>query len=1021
MADGMSSHDEDDAYLLRYASLMKPKRPAHHIDPERAPDAEDDQGNKVAADDVKGSTEVPKLELDAGLVEAWAQRDAHDFHIRQVLMSLTTNYDEDDFPNAQAVQVVLEQQQSLKLSIDEAFHQEMHQYHKGSISVVPSMLDLCDAMDDSVDDCRATSRQLDRCRLSVSNSVKLIGLRRRRDNMRRLRDACAAVATWTIKMETIVAKLQVRDFRTAIIMLGARMYSDNGSPKQLRDLSAITGAVAAPSSVPPPAPHDEAIATATTTPAKKPQRQRSATIAYMAHSHAPRPVLTATVESGSASPSGAQVRDMALADFIEGVGGVCAETVVGRTALAAFFELKEHGTELVVHTLKSELNHILTERFSPTKLFRVIDGLFALKVRGDSLSRFFLDCIAPVIGNAIRSGLADVVGEDAGATWEAIADTLVPSEFHDCAVQVLAKLASVLRSMLELQTYCSAIVKCEEGQSHKDTEAQEKYEICLTACRFLSTIGVQSLNKCLASVVLYAMQTKLSRGQLEDTLHVYRLLHCFVNMAVPVSPDGAAQSTKASLRYQCMRLIRDEYLHSFVDNVVNVMQSDMFLPWAATPDDFPSIFPYIPGGDDDNTMFQSYLDTSDVGEGIAPLQQVLAETTTAHDAPHVPIVNPFLVSPTMDSLYVPVVAASTTPLQLFDAVPLFTFTSSMVCKRMLEVARTVVQFGDAAAQLLDCVTYLASMYVWFVATHFVASTETIGLEADTNVPAAIRDFAKIIKGWTTFVPPPAGFPLFPNAPCHMWKSRAAIPAAHHAAQERTTAICSLESVVVCHRLIVCALTPLLPPDEMVPVANVSEALSAVSKYSIAHGLRRVALNILPPESVATSIERANLSAATTDGEMSSSFRSITDQLHQVHLKLRESHRDMPFVGAQKLLEHLVFIACCGVVEGVSRIRKLTDAGKAQLLRDAAAMCKLLSTLHPSIPLKLFDYVQSFVRAFCASFQDALTFVQNSHGWYTTRQLVAFGDKEGFMKKRDVEQLLSKLQHEDRLPLHLMES
>jgi hypothetical protein len=1015
MADANRPSDEqDDAYVLRYASLMKPKLPTL-ADPEHA--ALSSMSDEAVTVDVD---EAPRPVLDAALVAAWAQRDAHDVHIRQVLMALTSNYDEDDFPNAQAVQVVLEEQQVAKQAIDEAFHREMHQYHQGSISVVPSMLDLCDAMDDSVDDCRATSQQLDRCRLSVSNSVRLIALRRRRDNMRQLRDACAAVATWTMKMETIVAKLQVRDFRTAIIMLGARMYSDNGSPKQLRDLSAVASVAPAPSA--PAAPTAEA---ADVTPVKKPQRQRSATIAYMAHSHAPRPVLPQTIESGNSTPSrgssAGQAHDIALADFIDGVGGVCAETIVGRTALAAFFELKEHGTELVVHTLKSELNHILTERFSPTKLFRVIDGLFALKVRGDSLSRFFLDCIAPVIGDAIRSGLADVVGDDAGSTWEAIADTLVPSEFHDCAVQVLAKLASVLRSMLELQTYCSAVVKSETVGLHKDTEAQEKHEICLTACRFLSTIGVQSLNKCLASVVLYAMQTKLSRGQLEDALHVYRLLHTFVDMAVPVSSDGAAQSTKASLRYQCVRLIRDEYLHSFIENVVNVMQSDMFLPWAATPDDFPSIYPYIPGDDGDATLFQGYLDTSDSGKGILPLAQVLAETTaTVHEAPHIAIVNPFLISPTMDSLYVPVVAASTTPLQLFDAVPLFTFTSSMVCKRMLEVAATVVQFGDAASQLLDCVTYLASMYVWFVVTHFVASTETIGLDADTNVPSGIRDFAKIIREWTTFVPPPAGFPLFPNAPCHMWKARAAVPAAHHAAQERTTAICSLESVVVCHRLIVCALTPLLPADDMVPVANVSEALSAVSKYSITHGLRRVALNILPPESVATNIERANFSVTTTD-ELSPCFRAITDQLHMVHLKLRESHRDMPFVGAQKLLEHLVFIACCGVVEGVSRIRKLTDMGKAQLLRDVAAMCKLLSTLHPSIPLKLFDYVQSFVRAFCASFQDAMTFVQNSHGWYTARQLMAFGEKEGFMKKRDVEQLLSRLQHEDRLPLHLMES
>jgi hypothetical protein len=1011
----MSVHGTDvdgDEYLLRYAQLMKPKRQI--ID--------------------EGEQTEPSP-LDANLVALWATPNAHEAQVRHVLQSLTT-FEDDDFPNARAVQDVLEAQQQLKQAIDAGFHTEMHQYHRGSVSVVPSMLDLCDAMDDSVDECRETSQLLDRCRLSVRNSVNLIALRRKRDNLRQLRDAVASIHAWTMKIDTIIHTLQSRDFRTAIIMLGARMYSENGSPKQLREhkLAVVPSAAqAAPSSSSTKLETDDEPLASASTPPKKPQRHRSATIAYMAHSHAQRPTLaandaTASPERPSSpSSSAAQDHDRAMQDFVEGVGGVCSETTVGRTALAAFFELKEHGTEIVVHSIKAELNHILTQRFSPSKLFRVIDGLFALKVRGDSISRFFLDCISPVIGNAMLSALVDVVGDDAGSTWEAITDTLVPSEFHECTVQVLAKLASALHSIMELQAYCSAVVDIEAAKVASSDALSEKYEICLTACRFLSTIGVQTLNKCLASLVLYAMQTKLGRGQLEDALHVYRLLHTFVDMTTVISTDGAAQSTKASLRYQCARLVRDEYLHAFMEAVVNVMQSDMFLPWAATSDDFPLIFPYVPNDDGgDAILFCSYFQTT-VGQTVKPLSTVLSEVNLASadsDAVQQEIsVNPFLVSPTMDSTYLPIVSASATPLQLFDAVPLFTFTSSMVCKRMLEVASTVVQFGDVASQLLDCVAYLACMYAWFVLTHFVASTETVGLDVDTNVPAAIRDFAKIIKEWTVFVPPPAGFPIFPNAPCHMWKARASLPQAQHAAQERTTAICSLESVVVCHRLIVCALTPLLPSDDMIPVANVSEALSSVSKYAVMHGLRRVALNILPPETVASIVERSTQSIASSlsDSEMSPAFRSITDQLHAAHLRLRESHRDMPFVGAQKLLEHLVFITCCGVVDGTSRIRKVSDSGRQQLLRDVHAMCKLLQTLHPSIPLKLFEFVQSFVKAFCGPFQDSLAFIQSSHGWYTTRQLVAFGDKEGFLKKREVEQLLAKVQHEDRLPLHLMES
>jgi hypothetical protein len=127
-----------------------------------------------------------------------------------------------------------------------------------------------------------------------------------------------------------------------------------------------------------------------------------------------------------------------------------------------------------------------------------------------------------------------------------------------------------------------------------------------------------------------------------------------------------------------------------------------------------------------------------------------------------------------------------------------------------------------------------------------------------------------------------------------------------------------------------------------------------------------------------------------------------------------------FLGFQRIMDHIVFIALLSYVDGIARVKKLSDGGRNQLLNDALVVTKTMKASHPTTPSRLLEHVQKYARATAGTFADALEMVQHSHALYTARQLTALGDREGFMKKREVEQLLAKLQHEDKLPMGLME-
>lgn len=1034
----MSLIDED--YLRKYAALILSGA-------QGARSIAEGESQEGSVDEVVDEA----VTLD-DITNDWTSNECVERHIASTLRSIPALYEDDDYSAAVEIQQVVQKQQRMKKLCDEGFHSEMHAYSQRVMPQVPAMLDLCDVLDESFDECCETAEVLDRCKHSVSHSVRIIALQRRRENLKSLHNATESVLSWVTKLEAVVTKLQEKDFKSGALMLGARMYTDSGSPLLAREKMMSAPAVAPAAQKPAvqsgPSTTSEAPSAAgdleapqAITQVKKPAgRQRSTTIAYMAASHgAQRPALPAAPSLQlSSSPNEKAVArpSHSLQDFIEGIGGAAASTIIGVAALTSYHALKENSTEIIVHAMKAEVGRLFTEPFSPQRFANIIDGLQSLKVRGDSISRFFLDCIEPMISSAMHSALIDVVGDDAGDTWEAVADTLVPSEFHECTVRLAAKLCAVMRSVLQLQQYCSVVLEAKNNETTDDVEhlassdfgvEEERRAALIVACRFLSSIGVQTLHKGLAAIVMYANQVKLGRGQLDDALHVFRILDVITDVFETACPDGSARSTTGSLRFQIQRLIRDFYQANAVESISKVMQDDTFLPFPASSDDFPLLYPYV----------MRAVDTDDVGAvrdylRLAPLRPMTfanylsgcANSQLTAELSSDQRVNPFFTS-LVDVTRTPVVAVDAQPLHLFDGVNIFTFSSFMTCKRIMEMANTVVHNAEAAMQLMESATYLAAVYAWFIVTHFTSATETVPLDVDTSVPQHIRDFARTIREWATRdMSSLSGYPLYSGCACHQWKNRAGLPQCLFAAQERVTAIASLEGVVTCHRLVVCALTPLMPMESLSPIASATEALSTIAKYSLLHGIRRVSINVFPPESTAVVIEKMNLvlNAAPQREfeELSPALKGLLDSVTALHKRLLDLHQGMPFAGAQRLVEQVVFNLCVGMVDGLSRVRKMNDSGRTALQLDYTLMCKKIITMHPSVPTKLTDYVLQYLKAFFAPFPEAVSFVQQHHSVYTAKQLVSLGEKEGFLKKREMEQVVQKTNHEDRLPLFLLE-
>ena len=199
-----------------------------------------------------------------------------DAQLRTDLLSLQPSFDEDDMPSAIALQTIVTSRRSVKDVLDAQFRTEMHVYNKNVLPCAPMMLDLCDLLEDSFDECHETGYVLQHSRRSASHSVRLLSIVRRRERLRELMAAMDEALSWQVKHDHVMSAIEGGKYPEACTLLGARLYKESGSPIQPRRL------VQPPPQVGIPEGTNRSDAEGQKSPKR---RQRSATIAYISSAH----------------------------------------------------------------------------------------------------------------------------------------------------------------------------------------------------------------------------------------------------------------------------------------------------------------------------------------------------------------------------------------------------------------------------------------------------------------------------------------------------------------------------------------------------------------------------------------------------------------------------------------------------------------------------------------------------------------------------------------------------------------
>lgn len=111
--------------------------------------------------------------------------------------------------------------------------------------------------------------------------------------------------------------------------------------------------------------------------------------------------------------------------------------------------------------------------------------------------------------------------------------------------------------------------------------------------------------------------------------------------------------------------------------------------------------------------------------------------------------------------------------------------------------------------------------------------------------------------------------------------------------------------------------------------------------------------------VPTAAAASSGATAAPSTRSKASFFAVHDRLKQMAAELGS------FRTAERILRYVVFNACAGLLEGLARVKKWSDAGRQAFHRDAVAIAKLYQGAVPSIAAALIEWLLRFAEAFAS--------------------------------------------------------
>lgn len=602
-------------------------------------------------------------------------------------------------------------------------------------------------------------------------------------------------------------------------------------------------------------------------------------------------------------------------------------------------------------------------RANETTLDRILDGLTALQFGPSNVTRFFADSFQLALDFVVLQTIAETLGEDTQQSWESIVDTLVPSELNRTVGNVISGMLALIRNARRLRDYCCSVQKAQAADA----------ELPSSLHQHLTGFHTTAVQKCMATLMAFASRVPLEAADVTETLHFFQVLLDFVTDCEPLSDDKSPAATRTALIQVLKQRIETTFASNLTDDLGKLLTLETFNPFLASYTDFTQLHLLLPSP----TPNRGAADSSGGSVG-----------------------------------------------DLLDAASCFTFASLKVCQRMMELTSAVQQCPSGAAAALGVAVTLGNQYVWFVITHVAASTESVPLYEDMNVKSHIREAAAVVAQWAVRLGAPQGYPRFPDAPCNAWKPRQADPGSLYAALERSTALTSMEAVVTCMQMCLKSVSLLLGPDALDDSTTVVQHAVTVATYATQFGFRRLATNLCGAESIANTVDRIKWDdKAVIGGDGSVLFKQIKDNFSAIQERLRSLITD---TGASKpihrILLYVAFNISCGLIDGIVKVRKWGDNGRAAIAADAKAILKFLKASVPIVSPELVAWVVRFstVAAAAPGSNAVEELYSQYHTLYSEKQLNALAEKESFTRKRELAALLAKLNHTDKVPYTLIE-
>lgn len=364
------------------------------------------------------------------------------------------------------------------------------------------------------------------------------------------------------------------------------------------------------------------------------------------------------------------------------------------------------------------------------------------------------------------------------------------------------------------------------------------------------------------------------------------------------------------------------------------------------------------------------------------------------------------------------------------------------------IARIVLRFPPLAAEVVQWCEDLTALVLICVGDSFVSCSRDVALE---DQPHFTEEGRRIIRAarersrcalTTAAAVSPAGSPASPS-PAKKFSTRVCgnvecLSSAEqmYGLETRCIAVEAVQSLIVAYRAAVHAVAPLLPPSIVEQRKHTMLAFSYVSDEMMQVIMHRMILANFSMERFSSDLQKMFQQGPKGDLTPSPCIRSLIDKLASFYNQCPSfPSRNMDALFQCRLvfaIQSLIVQECSLLVMNPKlefalmnvNKRKLEDMFVVQLSVDAKAFIERAADLLPlgGRAVALPNYIKEFLSpAFEQEFERRISWVEAHHCSYNAADIANWLCLSSRSKKRQLDDVLARLEHSDVVPLFALKS